>query len=52
VGCRVAVGKSTGEGKKGVKEQNDAVLWVLFLFLFFNFNKGILVTLHHKTMSF
>jgi hypothetical protein len=51
VGCRVAVGKSAGEGKmgkKGVEEQNDAVLWVLF----FNFNKGILVTSHHKMMSF
>jgi hypothetical protein len=32
MGCRVAVGKNTGEGKKGVEEQNNAVLWVLFLF--------------------
>jgi hypothetical protein len=32
VGCRVVVGKNTGEGKKGVEEQNNAVLWVLFLF--------------------
>jgi hypothetical protein len=52
-GCRPTMGKNTGEGKKEerffVEEQNKAVLWGFFIF---NFNNGILVIMHPKTMLF
>jgi hypothetical protein len=35
VGCRLAVGKNMGEGKKGVEEQIEAVLWVFFFYIYF-----------------